>query len=78
MKKLQININDDIVARIDRQAHLLGVTRSALCAVWLGEALINQEAKMNMTQEYSKTLVKATSQALAKMADGDADEDTES
>lgn len=77
MKKLQININDDIVARIDRHAKLLGVTRSALCAMWLGEALLNAEAKVNLTQEYSKTLAQATSKALAQLAEGDADESTE-
>lgn len=77
MKKLQININDDIVARIDKHAKLLGVTRSALCAMWLGEALLNAEAKVNMTQEYSKTFVQATSKALAQLAEGVGNESSE-
>lgn len=71
MKKLQININDDIVARIDRQAKLLGVTRSALCALWLGQSLRTAEAQESMTDEFSKFLAKATSTALNQIVEGD-------
>ena len=61
--KLQININDDIVERIDEQAHALGVTRSALCAMWIGQGLRTMEANNDLTKamsaELSQVLVKA-------------------
>ena len=37
--KLQVNVNAELVAKIDSYAKMLGVSRSALCAVFIGQGL---------------------------------------
>lgn len=41
--RVQVNLNDDVVKRIDELAKVMGVSRSALCAVWIGNSLMAHE-----------------------------------
>lgn len=50
--KLQISVNDEMVHRIDTLAKALGVSRSALCAIWIGQGLMG----FNQAQELVKEL----------------------
>lgn len=55
--KVQINLNDDIVKRVDEYAKTVGVTRSACCALWIGQALQNVEKQNKMIEKTSLSLV---------------------
>ena len=58
--KLQININDDIVKKIDEYAKAIGISRSACCAMWIGNAVLSiekaTESLKNMGIDVSKAL----------------------
>lgn len=61
--RLQVNISEEMMDRIDMYAKKLGVTRSAFCAVILGQGLAGYDATFGMvadvqTQMTSKLLEK--------------------
>lgn len=40
MLKVQVNLSDDIVLEIDKYAKMMGVSRSALCAIFIGQGIL--------------------------------------
>lgn len=62
--KVQININDDIVKRIDEYAKSLGVSRSACCAMWLGQALQSVEKQNKMLEKTGMSIVDILTEQL--------------
>lgn len=38
--KLQINVSDEMVKQIDRYAEMMGISRSALCATFIGQGIM--------------------------------------
>lgn len=60
--RVQVNINDDMVQKIDTYAHKYGVTRSALCSVAVGQYIDNLDnAKAvlnNIGQQLSDNIIK--------------------
>lgn len=51
MARLQVNISDEMMSRIDMYASKLGVTRSAFCAVVLGQGLAGYDATFGMVSD---------------------------
>lgn len=41
--KLQVNINDDLLQKIDNYAEYIGISRSALCATFIYEGIVKYE-----------------------------------
>lgn len=41
--KVQVNLSEELVEKIDGIAKSLGVSRSALCGVWIGQAVFSTE-----------------------------------
>ena len=41
--RVQINLNDDIVRKIDEYAAAIGQSRSAVCAMWIGQNVLGIE-----------------------------------
>ena len=62
--KVQININDDIVKRIDEYAKSLGISRSACCAMWLGQAVQSVEKQNKMLEKTGLSIVDLLAQEL--------------
>lgn len=48
--KLQITVNDAIVPQIDALAKALGVSRSALCAIWIGQGLLGYKKAQQLVE----------------------------
>ena len=38
--KVQITLNDKLVEKIDKYAAAIGMTRSSICAYWIGQAVL--------------------------------------
>lgn len=38
--KVQVNVSDDFVAKIDKYAKAMGVSRSALCSMFIGQGIM--------------------------------------
>lgn len=41
--KVQVNLSDELVSKIDSFAKAMGVSRSALCGVWIGQTVMSME-----------------------------------
>lgn len=58
--KVQVNLNDDIVRKIDEYAKAIGISRSAVCAMWIGQSVLGvekaTEALQNMGVDVAKNL----------------------
>lgn len=60
--RVQVNIDDCMVQKIDMYAHRYGVTRSALCSVAVGQYIDNLESAKDvlnkMGQQLSESIIK--------------------
>lgn len=56
--RLQITVNDDLVKKIDKYAKMVGISRSAMCALWIGQGVVGYEKAEqimnNNTMEFLK------------------------
>lgn len=68
--KVQVNLNDDIVKKIDQYAKSIGVSRSAVCAIWIGQAVLGvdkaTEILQNVGNDVAKTIAKADESTAEK------------
>lgn len=46
--RLQITISDEIVEKIDKYAKMLGISRSAICATWIGQGVMGYDKANEM------------------------------
>ena len=71
--RIQITVNEDMLPKLDYYAERMGVTRSALCAVWLGDAILNHDKAYalldNMKDRMADELLSddATKDAISKI-----------
>ena len=55
--KVQVNISDEMVKKIDGYAEKMGVSRSALCSVWIGQAVMGYEKSFEVLDKYGEKLI---------------------
>lgn len=55
--KVQVNVSDELVERIDNYAKMMGVSRSALCGVFIGQGIMNYDKAFNMIDELKGSLI---------------------
>lgn len=55
--KVQVTLSDELVEKIDEYAKKMGVSRSALCGVWIGQAIISLETTLSNSQSFFSDLV---------------------
>lgn len=46
--KVQVTLNDELVKRIDKYAVTIGLTRSACCAYWIGQAVLSLDKSLDV------------------------------
>ena len=56
--KLQMNISDDLAERIDRIAKLMGVSRSALCAVLIGQWIMTYDMGLEQIDRAGDAIIR--------------------
>lgn len=61
--KVQVNLNDDIVKKIDQYAKSIGVSRSAVCAIWIGQAVLGVDKATEILQHVGTDVAKTIAQA---------------
>ena len=49
--KLQITVSDELCERIDRYAKMMGTSRSAICAVWIGQGVMGFDKAMEISED---------------------------
>jgi len=56
--KVQVNISDDMVEKIDSLANKMGVSRSSLCAMAVGQYILSFEKSMSILENMGTDAVK--------------------
>lgn len=67
--RVQVNVSDDLVKKIDEYAKVMGVSRSALCSVWIGQAVMGMDRSFQVVQSMGDKLGEAllAEKTLAEM-----------
>ena len=56
--KVQVNLSDEMVSRIDFYAKKMGVSRSAFCSVVIGQAVFGYDTAYNSLSDYLSDMQK--------------------
>ena len=57
--RVEINLNPDLVKKIDEYAAAIGQSRSAVCAVWIGQSVLGIEKASQAIQSMGINVAKA-------------------
>ena len=55
--RIQVNVNDEMVKKLDAYAEKMGVSRSALCSVFIGQAVMGYEKSFEVLDKYGEKLI---------------------
>lgn len=53
--RIQINLSDRILKRVDEEAELLGTSRGAMLTTWIGEKINNIDQTRAIIKDFSNT-----------------------
>lgn len=56
--KVQVNLSDEMVSRVDVVAKNIGISRSAICAYFIGQGISQIENSYKIVQDCGNALVK--------------------
>lgn len=62
--KVQVNLSDELVSKIDSFAKAMGVSRSALCGVWIGQTVMSMEKPSKAGQKAFTQLISEVEQNI--------------
>lgn len=48
--RVQVNLSDEMVANVDRYAKSMGVSRSALCSMLIGQGIMSYNKSMDILE----------------------------
>ena len=67
--KLQVNANDQMVAKLDKYAEMISVSRSALCGMLIGQGLMGLDRSCGILTDLGERLGDAlmAEKAMAEM-----------
>lgn len=54
--KLQVNANDQMVAKLDKYAEMMAVSRSALCAMLIGQGLMGLDKSYGILNDLGERI----------------------
>lgn len=57
--RLQVNANDEMVKKIDKYADMMSVSRSALCAILIGQGLAGFDKAFGIVDDFTEKLGKS-------------------
>ena len=57
--KVQVMLNDDMVSKLDNYAKQIGVSRSSLCAVIIGQYVMSTDKLYQQTQDAINNTIKS-------------------
>ena len=64
--RIQVNLSDEIISRLDKQAKDIGISRSAYCAVILGQAVAGYDMAVNSLDKSINETFKKVKSASTK------------
>ena len=54
--RIQVNVNDDLVKQIDEYAEMMGISRSALCATFIGQGVLGYNKSFKIIDDLRQKL----------------------
>lgn len=54
--RVQVNVDDEMVKKVDLYAKKMGVTRSALCSVFIGQGIMGYDKSFEILDRYGRSL----------------------
>lgn len=69
--KVQVNLSEEFVNELDKFAKEMGVSRSSLCAVWLGQQMKSVKTANHLISSMSADLSNEFLALLKKESDAD-------
>lgn len=48
--RVQVNLSEDLVSRIDKYAQMVGMSRSSLCAFFVGQGVMSYDKSLEVLQ----------------------------
>lgn len=67
--KVQVNLNENLVKKIDAYAAAIGQSRSAVCAIWIGQAVLGIDKATELLQSVGTDVAKALGEEGSKKKD---------
>lgn len=64
--RIQVNVNDEMVERIDYYAKLMGMSRSGLCSYFIGMGMMSIEKANTIMNEMSDVMLSNVSKLEEK------------
>lgn len=55
--KVQVNLSDEIVKKIDNYAKYMGVSRSALCGMYIAQSIMALDKSFEVIQDTTKAVI---------------------
>ena len=55
--KVQVNLSDEMVSRVDKHAKNIGMSRSSLCAYLIGQGIVNMDTAYSLVENMGSTLI---------------------
>lgn len=46
--RIQVNLSDEMVSKVDSYARKMGVSRSSLCSMFIGQSIMNYDNSMDL------------------------------
>lgn len=53
--RIQINLSDEILSRVDQEAKKIGTSRGAMLTTWIGEKINNLDQTKALLDNFSKS-----------------------
>ena len=54
--RLQVNVSDELVKQIDKYADMMGISRSALCATFIGQGVLGYNKSFQLIDSLGEKL----------------------
>jgi len=55
--RIQINLSDEMVGKVDAYATIMGMSRSSLCAYFIGQSIMGLDRANNTITQFGESVV---------------------
>lgn len=57
--RVQVNLSDEMVKKVDSYAHGMGVSRSALCSMLIGQGILSYDKSFDLLSNFASDEMKS-------------------
>lgn len=64
--RIQVIASDEMVAKVDKYANMMGVSRSALCSILIGQGIMGYEKSIDIFEKVGIDMTEQLTKAIKK------------